>query len=285
MTNKKPMSDVTTIEEIRALVEEQARQIDSLLHGLHQHRQGIERLPAGDSRVFEVIIPLALAAGSSCHSLLLLTENVGLSVRDAFGVARSITETATNAVFVMASGPELADRAQRHAAQRALRYSRQEWRIGSELIQPFGESESPKIEKKFVDLLSEFTSRKGRELNWISDSVEQRIDFIEANFSSKVGVSLRASFYMNYRESSEILHGSLYGILFFLGVTVASAENSKATVDTHRLTLLISSFFAMSALVEAVGTYANWSVATDFSKAALTKFKAIPEINKAYTSL
>lgn len=277
------MGDLTTIQQIRALLKEQTRQIDALLYGLHRHGQGVEELPAGDSRVFEVIMPLALAAGSSCHSLLLLTENVGLSVRDAFGVARSITETATNAVFVMASGPDLAERAQRHAAQRALRYARQEWQIGDELVQPFGGYEGEVGNDKFDELLSEFTSKKGRELNWISDSGEQRIEFIEANFSSKVGVSLRASFYINYRESSEILHGSLYGILFFLGVTIAPNEKGKATVDAHRLALSISTFFAISALVEAVGAYAKWGLASELSKLALARFKAIPEINEAYS--
>lgn len=277
------MGDLTTIEEIRALLKEQARQIDALLHGIHRHRRGVENLPAGDSRVFEVIMPLALAAGSSCHSLLRLTENVGLSVRDAFGVARSITETVTNAVFVMASGPDLAERALRHATQRALRYARQEWRIGDELVKPFAELENEAGKDKFDELLSEFTSKKGRELNWISDSVEQRIEFIEASFSPKVGASLRSSFYINYRESSEILHGSLYGVLFFLGVTIASTGEGKATVDAHRLALSISTFFALSALVQAVGVYAKWGLASEFSNSALAKFKAIPEINEAYS--
>ena len=136
---------------------------------------------------------------------------------------------------------------------------------------------------KFDELLSEFTSKKGRELNWISDSVEQRIEFIEASFSPKVGASLRSSFYINYRESSEILHGSLYGVLFFLGVTIASTGEGKATVDAHRLALSISTFFALSALVQAVGVYAKWGLASEFSNSALAKFKAIPEINEAYS--
>lgn len=279
---------VTTVEQLRSLIQEQTRQIDAVLHGLRLHRDGIERLPAGNDRVVETLLPLTLAAGASAHSLLLLTEKVGLSVRDAFGVARSITETATNALFLMASGPALAERAQRHAAQRALRYARQEWRIGDELVQPFGEWKSDGGSSKQSELLSEFTSKKGRELNWISDSVEQRIDFIQTNFSPKVGVSIRASFYMNYRESSEILHGSLYGILFFLGATIPRGSDTEAhgkeAVDGHRLALLISAFFALFALMEGIGIYTKWELATDVSKLSLAAFKEIPEIHEAYST-
>lgn len=272
------MKDADTVTEVRSIIGEQTRQIDRILHSLRLHRDRVETLPAGDARVIEVILPLILAAGSSGHSLLSLTKDVDLSVRDGFGIARSITETVTNALYFMASGPELAERAFRHATQRAVRYAKQEWLIGDEKVRPFADlanHEDPQGE--IADLLAEFTSKKGREISWISESVEQRIAFIEQNLSRKVAVSLRASFYMIYRESSEILHGSLYGILFFLGATLPGSDDKVArgrtAIDAHRLTLLMATVLAFSALAEGVGIYTKWAEASDFAKRVLENLK------------
>lgn len=110
--------------------------------------------------VLDVVPLLRPAMGSS----LRLSDPPGLQIRDCFAISRSVVELAVNICYIMAEGPDAAERALRHAPQTSVRDLTRESTVGGQTIglafsgqQDF--SRMPGIEKE----LQEFVSRKRRE--------------------------------------------------------------------------------------------------------------------------
>ena len=68
------------------------------------------------------------------------------------------------------------------------------------------------------DNLEEFTRpRRGREKDWIDISIDDRIGVAGAALGNDVLIRLQGARFSVYRHSSEILHGTFFGAIFFLG--------------------------------------------------------------------
>jgi hypothetical protein len=236
----------------RDLLYAQTRAIDSLIHELHS-------LDAdGDNEAIRVPLLMLQAVGVSVHSVLALTRNRDMGIRDCFGIARSAVETAINAAFIAVSGPGMANKAIRHLRQKRWRDLRRQRQVGDQRI-----TVSREISLEIDDLpglresLAEYTNKRGAEVrDWTSESLQQRIAAISVRHR-RAGLCLGVASFSVYRAASELLHGTYYGVnLFWQGSRDAPArareEFDELWVTEHFVTLLTALFFAVSGAIDTL---------------------------------
>ena len=171
-----------------------------------------------DERLWSVIYPLIYALSDSSASLRILARKT--AVRDCYVLSRVIFETLVNALYILANGDEVAERASRHAQQKSIRDLDRTIQAGKYTlkIKWQGTDEvfrNPDVQK----ILEEFKSKKGREvMRWTEESVADRIHSIETHLGGNVSSGLIGGLTL-YRHSSDIAHGTLFGTLFSLGLT------------------------------------------------------------------
>lgn len=255
-------SMLETVSGMREIVQGQTRQVDKCLHLLKMHRDGELTLPDGDDVVFGVILTMIHMVGISGHSLLKLTDEISLGVKDAYPIARSIVEGAINTSYIMAAGPEAAKKAARHAEVKSYRDLNREWRSGAIEVSVGVLGELPQSELERLEaMLPEFTTKRGGERNWTDASLNQRLDAISEAFSSNAMISLNASAFNIYRHASEVVHASYFSARFFGGLTLpgrpapSRAEDLKLTLADHQFSVLMSAIFAYAGLIECFSAY------------------------------
>jgi hypothetical protein len=219
-----------------------------------------ERYPdrSSDDGICERLAAILLhMAAISGRSVLVLTEEVGLEVRDCFPIARSIVEACINAAYILAKGPGTALRAVRHAQQRGYRDLEREWSIGTTRIGVRWSGEIPEaVHEEMQRVVSEFTDRRGRELDWTSDNLRSRLQVIAERFPHGSSILLSTAAFMIYRTASEVSHGSLFGALYFWGLTCPRARERDVgdefarTLDDHRFEVLIASIQSLGGAIE-----------------------------------
>lgn len=236
----------------RDLLHAQTRAIDTLIHELHA-------LDAdGDHEAIRVPLLMLQAVGVSVHSVLSLTRDRDMGIRDCFGIARSAVETAINAAFIAASGPGMANKAVRHMRQKRWRDLRRQGQVGDQRI-----TVARDINLEIDDLpglreaLAEYTNKRGAEVrDWTPENLEQRIAAISAGHR-RAGLCLGVASFAVYRAASELLHGTYYGVnLFWQGSRDAPArgreEFDELWVTEHFVTLLTALFFAVSGAIDTL---------------------------------
>lgn len=274
-----------TIAGMRQIVFTQTRGIDACLHLLKQDRDGEAALPKGEPEVFRVILTMIHMVGMSGHSILKLTDEVSLGAKDAYPVARAIVEGVVNVCYIMATGREAAERASRHAEVKAYRDLKRDWEVGGMKMTTGWSGTLPAQEIARLDaMLPEFTSKKGRELDWTNDTLKQRLDSISSKFPSTAMISLNASAFNIYRVASEVLHASYYSAIYFWGLT-NPRQTSGLTKDEFRLTLmdhqfscLISTIFAYAGLMECFSGYAGVPEIGKIADGQLDQLRTLPAI-------
>jgi hypothetical protein len=193
--------------------------VDKLVHPEHGEKLPQEFLSADGARelVLACLIPAAMA---SALSLRKLSEDISLQNRDCFSISRSIVEIAINSCYLLASEQSVADKARRHALQRTYRELMREETFGElQISLKFQGVPSPSEIPGLEAALIEFTSKRGHELNWTNLSVKERLAVIKKRFGNTVHALLSAAYFGIYSNSSEILHGTFYGSMFFLALT------------------------------------------------------------------
>jgi hypothetical protein len=114
--------------------------------------------------------------------------------------------------------PDKAEKAMRHARHLGIMRRRRESAIGEIILKL--KKPIPRSWKEIPDLIElgeEFTSKKGRALNWTEDTTEQRLKVIQSSYKD-IFSFLHSAHFLSYAEGSEMLHGSLYGVLRFIGL-------------------------------------------------------------------
>lgn len=156
------------------------------------------------------------AIGDSCGSLQFLVPNKRF--RDAFVTGRTLFLTILNACFICSQGSALADKALRHAKQKAHRDLNRELRINERRI-VFGYSGHVPTDPGLDAAIREFT-RKGREIpQWTSESERTKLEKIDAKYGGNLADMLGIAMMCVYRHASEVAHGTLFGVLWSIGAT------------------------------------------------------------------
>lgn len=252
------MSEIATAqadelhERGRALLHAQTRALDAMIHHLHLLD------PQTDRPAIRVPILMLQAVGVSIHSVLALTQSRDMAIRDGFGIARSAVETAVNAAYIAVGGEPIADQAVRHMRQKRWRDLSREGNIGGWRM-----TVSRDVGLTLDDLpglseaLDEYTNKRGREVrDWTPVSIEERIDAV-AERCKRAGLCFGAAVFAIYRPSSELLHGTYYGVNYFWqGSREQPARNSAAFDDLwlleHFVTLLSAMFFGSSGAIDTM---------------------------------
>lgn len=210
-----------------------------------------------DPRVARVVVPLVQSAGSSIAAMQAFPLP-GLRTRECYLMARAVVETMVNACYVLAKGISAADAAERHAKQKSFRDLDRESEIAGHRIR-IGLKEMPSIEEVsgLAEDLAKFTTKSGREdFRWTTDSVDERIRIAGEAFGGSVLGRLHMARFSVYRHSSEIIHGTLFGYLFFHGATLPSdAASSQKKLAEHiaeqHIYLLLSVVLTTSAFIKS----------------------------------
>lgn len=236
----------------RELLLAQTRAIDVLIHDM------LSLDPDGTSSEVRVPMLMLQAAGTSIHSVLALTGERDMAIRDCFAIARSAVETSLNAAFVAASGEPMAVKAVRHMRQKRWRDLRREGTAG-----PLSIAVSRNVGLAVDDLpglreaLDEFTDGKGRERPfWTKASVANRVGAVTRRHR-RAGLCLSVATFAIYRPASELIHGSYYGVnLFWQGSRDAPVrgrrEFDRLWMEEHFITLLTALFFAVSGAIDCI---------------------------------
>ena len=223
--------------------------MDALIHALAATR---------DDEVADVVVLMAQAIRSSVESILKLTESLDLPIRDAFGIARSVVEQAANVTYIAVVGPEAARRAQMHALQRGYRDLDRKLRIGDAEIRVSADRPAltPERFPEIQEALDAFTKKNGTEIrDWTTVSLARRIETISGKHRS-AGLKLHAAYFAIYAHSSEILHGSYFGSIFFwggMGRTPQSRDEFKyLALTSHLITVFMAAYFSVHAMVDVL---------------------------------
>lgn len=285
---KRLESMTETVAGMRQIVFAQTRQIDLCLALLKRHQDGKSTLPSGADEVFRVIITMIHMVGISGHSVLKLTDEIGLQAKDAYPVARGIIESSVNIVFIMAGGKDVAERADRHAQVKAYRDLKREWDSGGWQMSVGYSASVPPDEAARLDAMAvEFTTPKGREKDWTAETLKQRLDAIAVVFPGTAMVSLNASAFNIYRHASEVIHGSYYSALYFWGLTSPgrgaprSKDDFKLTLLDHQFSVLMSVIFAYAGLIECFASYVGMPELAKGAGQALDRLKELPAVAEA----
>jgi hypothetical protein len=217
-----------------------------------------------DDTTATVLGPMLHALASSGTTIVHLSEAPGLQTRDCFAIARCVVELAVNVCFLLAEGEAMVNQALRHAEQRAFRDLQRTSTIGNRSITAtYAEVPLAVASERVAAFLKEFTSAKGREKPWTDRTLDQRIERAGKVLGEVVLTCLHNARFMVYAHSSEILHGTYFGVLYFLGLTLPSfprtQEQLKDELANHQARVLSAAISAMAGVLE--GFHASYGAA------------------------
>jgi len=204
------------------------------------------------SSVLSLMMP---AIADSCGSLAFLIPNHRF--RDAFVTGRTIYLTILNGCFICSQGNQRAERALRHASQKAYRDLRREFKLNDQTI-VLGAMSMPDSDSdpRLSAALREYTGRKGREITqWTPESVADQLGKIDSKYGGKVGAMLALAMMVIYRHASEVAHGTLFGVLWSIGATdkkASSIEEFTENRDRHWSSSLAMLLFSLNVSVWAL---------------------------------
>lgn len=155
---------------------------------------------------------LALAGGQSQNTILRMSGLVGIPVRDAYPIGRSIVETFANAAYLVLADESVAERAVRHVRYANWKFFNR--KVGSGEVS-YAFYLNPELPPDVASQFAEFEG-KGALGSWTNLDLPSRILHIQ-KLSDSHGASapLMASYGLIYHLSSEIVHGSPFGVDFF----------------------------------------------------------------------
>lgn len=164
---------------------------------------------------------LAMAAGQSLETLLRMAKLRGIPVRDAYPVARSAIESFVNASYLLAESDEIAARAIRYIDFAAWRHHNRKFGSGEFSIEVRSDPDPQ------ATLAHEFPEFRGKgNGSWTSLDVPSRIRRVGELAGHRAGSRLLAAYGLIYSLSSEIIHGSPFGVSYFYS---AHQEGERTT--------------------------------------------------------
>ena len=272
-----------TLAGMREILLGQTRLIDAWLHMFKLNQSGVDAFKSGDPEVLRIVSTMIHMAGISAHSVLKLTQEISLQTRDCYPIARSIVESVVNIVFIMARGRAAAERADRHAQQKAYRDLQRKSSAGGWTVMVGSSVKlSPEDKAHLSALAAEFTTSRGREKrDWTDENLTERIDAAAKRFPEASVMLLHAALFNIYRHSSEVLHGTYFAAMHFWGLTTIGRPRPNRRGDLlralseHQFSILMSTIFAFTALIECVSDYVG---TLELAEQASNEFKRLHEL-------
>lgn len=266
------------IRILRSALREQTRMLDQLIAGL---QEAFEQRT--DERAIPVCVLMIQSLGVSIHSVLRLSSEKGMAIRDCFGIARSATELAVNICYIAAGGDDVVKRAERHALQKTYRDLERSGEVGGTSFRLEAKPRTPLDEfPELAEAIAEFTGKNGKEIaDWTPLSISKQIDVVrEAN--ARAGLSLSGATIAIYRHASEFLHGTYFSVLYFwhgIGDQRVTRESFLHRWDGHFAFVFGALFFSASGVVEFFAK--KYSLSQEIVVASQELSKEVEEALKA----
>jgi hypothetical protein len=261
------------------------RIIDGIIAGALGHPAAPAALSEGFARRPETqrVLPAMLQAlGSSSNTLVCLSDGPGLQSRDCFTVCRSIVELAVNVCYILAEGEGAASQAQRHAAQKAIRDLDRKSTVGDQTIHLRSSAlDGLRLPQEVEESIDEFTALSGREKGWTDLSIDARCERVGQVLGSEVLTPLHWARFAVYRHSSEILHGTFFSAVFFMGLTEptgapASPKEWLGRISGQHLMILMAAVLSLLAVARAVNATFGTPDLVVQAERQMTDLKAAP---------
>jgi hypothetical protein len=155
-------------------------------------------------------------------------------------------------------GQHMAERAGRHVIQKAFRDLNARTTINN--LTMFMKWDGALELDRFPEVkaaIKEFTSKKGKEKNWSEETLAGQLNSVAKKYGDRIGGFLAFTRLFMHRNASEIAHGSLFSIWWYLGFTVpgeypvVSEDFELITRDKAALALFVLNFcvYTMIAVV------------------------------------
>jgi len=182
--------------------------------------------------------------------------------------------------------PELTD-CLNHARQKAFRELECESKIGNNVIKTvYTGRPDPSTVPGLQEEIAEFTSNKGREKNWIDDNVGERIAAIGKHQGETIQNRLHTAHMMVYKDSSEVLHGSLFSALHFFGATEPSGkprtlQKLAEHIGQQHMVILFAANIAMCEVFETFHKEYGFSAAQAKADAIMERLQTIDYLNQS----
>lgn len=217
---------------------------------------------------------VAMGAGQSLNTIMKLSEGEGIVVRDLYPIARSVVEGFINAAFFVTQPVEVSQRALEHRHFAAWKHHNRIIGSGDFMIALGVRDLKAQATKLFPDF-----AEKGKE-SWTSLDAVSRINKIGKVVSASGG-ALMGAYGGIYAVSSEVIHGSVYGMSYFF-----SAYRREETVEAFRsatveqvVDILIAVSHASSGFLSA---FANVQKLGRFVLAEHDMFKQLSRVSSGY---
>ena len=266
-----------SLQELRAVIEKQQELVTLILFLLSQGPAELfgERLESKLERdKARAVAATAMGAGQSTNTVLKLSHENGIVVRDMYSVARSVVESYVNAAFFVTQPAEVSQRAIRHKDFAAWKHTNRVIGSGDFMIK-MGSDEDIKsfLEKEFPEFAA-----KGQG-SWTSLDVPSRIRLV-GQFVRAAGGALLGAYGGIYAISSEIIHGSVFGTAYFYS---AHAGDPK-TEEGFRRGVLEQRIDILSAVAHAAsGFIAAYAETEKFGQLVLTEHELFKRMFRAAT--
>lgn len=165
---------------------------------------------------------VAMGVGQSLNTIMKLSEGEGIVVRDLYPIARSVVEGFIDAAFFVTQPVEVSQRALEHRHFAAWKHHNRIVGSGEFMIALGVQDPKAQAAKLFPDF-----AEKGKE-SWTSLDAVSRINKIGKVVSASGG-ALIGAYSGIYAVSSEVIHGSVYGMSYFF-----STHRKEETVEAFR---------------------------------------------------
>lgn len=223
-----------------------------------------------------VVVPMSLAGGQSIGTVLQSTQKRGIPVRDCFPIARSVVETLVNASYVLAGGEPLAEKAIRHTQQKFYRDLDKKVGRGEHELR-ITATPKPNVtdQEELKAAINEFTTARGREKSWTDDSVPMRIEKVGQVLGAVPASGFLGAYALVYADSSEIIHGSLFGIQLFYRGRAKPPENVdefRSLTAQHLEGILFAIFLALNSYLRAFCTVQKFKSLDDRLRGLFDEF-------------
>ncbi|MFP3448476.1 hypothetical protein [Pseudomonas sp. SIMBA_067] len=206
---------------LRAVIEEQLKLLNITLYVMSEGPVLLEGqwlacvLETDQVRAASAV---AMGAGQSLNTIIKNVNERGLAVRDLFPIARGVVEGFVNAAFFMTQPVEVATRALDHRLYAAWKHDHRVIGTGDFMF-TLGSIQDPKATA--AKLFPAFSGQgKG---SWTSLDTPAKINRIGKVVRASGGALLGA-YAGIYAASSEIIHGSVYGMSYFMGMHARGSQ-------------------------------------------------------------
>jgi uncharacterized protein DUF5677 len=221
--------DGETLTVLTSFLDRQGQLVGRTVEQLLEDTDSLD--PGSRSLAFALTL-LLVGVHESIGSIGLLASNN--RARDAFVTGRTIYLTIVNACFIAAQGTESAERAFRHAQQKAYRDLNRNVSFGDKTFSlKFNQQIDLNSHPKLKAAIDEYTGRKGREIRlWTPEGLKEQLEEIDKKYGDHLSRFFGLAQLAIYRHASEIAHGTIFGVLWSMGA--ATPKPSPASITELR---------------------------------------------------